>query len=524
MTNKFPPKAFPILLFIPVLLPYLILVGTGWWGVDFGDHWDQNYTLDPLKHSVKEALFLPRYYVYPSVNYWLSLVGAVPAVIIGMVETDGDLLVVQKQIVELVHTHTYHLQMRGIYLVVSALSVVWVYVLVLLWRKNIFEALLAACLLGFSWEVGYHLRWVAPDGVVMQFTAFTIMCAILAQIRPQTLNWIWGAAIGAGLACGTKYPAFLLIVPVLISAYFLWPKISTKFRSLLLFLEITLIIFILTYLFSTPGTILDPITFISDIRHAANVYRTGQRGYTMNKGLEHLARNIFYLATSGLSYSTPVALFFFLSAIIGTIAIFKEAPKLGITLVSFPIIYVLYMSNQRVMIIRNMLAIMPFLAILSARGIAWGYQKLPKPYLSNALMIIVTVMLTGNALWLIYTAQTIADKDSPRFINEASNYITSHPEQVFLLSPQLATNLDELNNQHYSNATTTPSDSVDFVLLYASEGMERYAWKSNQPNLTVTWFGPWDINFNYYPSWGGNDRIILMTQEKAQQNQLVILK
>jgi hypothetical protein len=29
-------------------------------------------------------------------------------------------------------------------------------------------------------------------------------------------------------------------------------------------------------------------------------------------------------------------------------------------------------------------------------------------------------------------------------------------------------------------------------------------------------FGAWDINFNYYSTWWGSDRVVVMTREKAR--------
>ena len=40
-------------------------------------------------------------------------------------------------------------------------------------------------------------------------------------------------------------------------------------------------------------------------------------------------------------------------------------------------------------------------------------------------------------------------------------------------------------------------------------------WTANRFNYTVRWFGPYEVNFNYYPSWIGNDRIIVMPIESA---------
>jgi hypothetical protein len=65
---------------------------------------------------------------------------------------------------------------------------------------------------------------------------------------------------------------------------------------------------------------------------------------------------------------------------------------------------------------------------------------------------------------------------------------------------------------------TDDSTEADYVMLYASEGMRHWHdWPANNFWLTATWFGPYEINFNAYPNWWGDDRIIVIPMALAKR-------
>ena len=49
----------------------------------------------------------------------------------------------------------------------------------------------------------------------------------------------------------------------------------------------------------------------------------------------------------------------------------------------------------------------------------------------------------------------------------------------------------------------------------AYEAMPNLEWPANIRNLTLRTSGPLEVNFNYYPTWEGNDRIVGMTFARA---------
>ncbi len=67
-----------------------------------------------------------------------------------------------------------------------------------------------------------------------------------------------------------------------------------------------------------------------------------------------------------------------------------------------------------------------------------------------------------------------------------------------------------------------PGGDADAALFLASEGMR--PWTANRRRLVDRWFGPHEVNFNYYPTWQGDDRILLMPMDKARRLNVQALK
>src|SRR5258705_484273 len=73
-------------------------------------------------------------------------------------------------------------------------------------------------------DFGYHSRFVAPGAVVAMFGALALFGAVMAQKEGGARRWLRLGAIGASLATSTKYPAGLLLLPVLLAAFLAPPK------------------------------------------------------------------------------------------------------------------------------------------------------------------------------------------------------------------------------------------------------------------------------------------------------------
>ena len=505
-----------------ILLPLVLLIGTGLRGLDFGLHWDERpWQIGPVKQMVRSGTLLPGYYTYPSFDYWLNLLVLAPDAVAS--PTAGENL--RKHLLRTLDSPAYLLRLRAVYLMIASLSLVWVYLLVLQLRGSWLEALFAASLVACSWEVAYHLRWVATDGMLMQFAALTVLLAVHA-LKSRRDSWLMAAAVVAGLGCGTKYPGGLLVLPVVLVGLFGTSGCTPRVRVARL-LKVA-IVFALVYLAVTPGTILQPVKFAHGVLYEIAHYATGHGGHTVGRGLEHMQRLLMYFATVLFSPYLAIALLMFALAITGTVGVFARDWREGAVFVVFPLAYVLYFSTQGTMVVRNLLAVAPFWAIAAARGAGMLGQflernrvqsttQLPRPAFARALWVGLLCITVGlNASWLVASAESIVSRHTDRFVREASQYVRTHPDTKFLLSPRIKHDLTVVEPSPH-NVTDDPIEADAFV-IYAREGMLRWHdWPANRRGLTQASFGPREVNFDMYPNWWGDDRILVINRTRAKE-------
>ena len=500
---------------VPVLIPLLLLIVTGVRGIDFGHHWDEKFHVLGVKNTISSQILLPRIYFYPGVSYWLSLTSALPDIISYARSEDQNL----EALLGAIEGKEYRLRSRILFLLTSSLAVLFVYLSVLIWRKNWIEAFLAASVLGLSWEVAYHIRWVAPDGVLIQFSALTLLFLVLARLKPETKIWLCLAAISAGLATGTKWPAGLLIIPVLIAQY---QNVQKKTSPIQFIQSITklFLVFCLAYLVTTPATLLDPIRVFKYLGLQQAIYSTGVEGSAVSPGLVHFYKILEYFAVAFPSHFFPISLLMFCFSAIGLYALFKESPNMSLLFLSFPVLYVVFFSIFGMMIVRNLLALGPFFAVLVARGIIFIYQKANYKILRGGLMMLVTFLITINAFWLVFASETIKSGNPNKYFQELGTYLKSHPNTRFSVSNKIWRNLVRMDGEPNQNVIRSHANKADQAVFLSSEMLNKVGMiraPANRPWLTTTWFGPYEVNFNYYPGWKGSNRILVVPMKHAHE-------
>ena len=479
-------------------------------GIDFGYHWDENQQFILVRNSLETGIFLPGWYKYPSVTYWLSLSGTLPHAVLAWPLVNGDWQATFAHLIQVTKTPSFLLQVRTLFLLITMLSIIWVYLQPLVRGDSRLEGLLAAALLGFSWEIAYHARWIAPDTILMQFGALTLLFAALSIQQPQNKSWLYLAAAAAGLACSTKYPGGLLIVPVMIVAY-------SNNRKIISFIPV-FIIFTITYLAFTPGTLLEPIRFIKSVGYELRHYSSGFSEQVISPGVPHLGRMLNYLLQVLFSHFRPIAWIFSLLSFVGAYAFFKTSRTHFLLLTIFPTLCLLYFSTQTVMRARNLLVLAPYLALLSAHGAQHIWERLKQPKLRSVWFTFVTAIVVINAIWLVYAAWSIQARDNERFTAAMVEYVRKKPNNDFWASEEIWRQVGKLETELPDNLRHFPVSGGGYLVFYASEGMENpNDWPGNRPGLATRIFGTWEVNFDYYPRWAGEDRILIMPIEKARQ-------
>jgi len=525
---------FPqVLAALGVCVPLAVFLSTGLQGIDFGFHWDEEKILVLVRQTLQSGLFLPRWYRYPSFSYWLSLTALLPHVraAVQQVGWDGHALLAHLLLV--VETPAFFLQMRKVFLLVSSLTAVWVYIQGAVRRRGWGEALLAAGLVALSWEAAYHSRWIAPDALMMQFGALTLLLVTLALEKPEQRGWLAAAALSAGLACSTKYPGGLLLLPVLAAAFWRRPVAHLSHR-LIAVVWVTLL-FAAAYLLVTPGTLLEPVTFFKDIAYELRHYAGSYEAQTVSPGLPHLGLMLLYFSSALFSHSAPVGWVFFGLALLGIYALLRESRLKALVFLCFPVVYVGYFSTQGVMSVRNLLVTLRFWAVQAGRGAALVWGWLPLRTWRFAWAGLLAGLLVLNALWLVSAAQSIRLRGTDAYLRQFNDYAARNPQVTFYLSEPAWQAWEKLGQGGEAARNVRRLADVDVNLPAAQFCQEQngrvVAFAQERKDVLVRWgkddlgefiptrntqiFGAWDVNFIYYPLWAGEDRLLVLHTEKA---------
>ncbi|MBI4882117.1 MAG: phospholipid carrier-dependent glycosyltransferase [Planctomycetes bacterium] len=482
----------------PVLLPLFWFNVTGFMGAEFGGHWDEPQQLQCLRSALSHETLLPHWYNYPSMCFWLGMAALAPEISGLRLEEKEDYDSSREAVSEATKTQPFKLRLRRVFVVASSLAILWVYLLVLLWRSRVTEALLAASCVAGSWEFAYHSRWVAPDAVMAQFGALAMLGVVWAW-RRGSLTGLRLATIGAGLACSTKYTGGLLLLPVLLAA----GRIAAlRVERLGPRLARTALCFAATYLVITPGTLLNPVSFYFDVRFEMLHYgQLGHYGYTVDSWLENARLTLRYVLLDLPSPFGVISLASVLLAAAGAFAMLRAERRLALVFLSLPVLYLAWMSRQVVLFVRNDLVVLPFLAISAAHG-AWRlWSILPGRALRLILAGVLTAGIALNGVWLWHSAASIRDRERASCVVDLCGWIAAHPETAVYLSPAVANEWTAAGLSERPNLVLDPGAEVDAAAFYPKDTPNFDLLESNVPGSTLAVFGPLDRNFEYYTNW-----------------------
>jgi hypothetical protein len=509
------------------------LLGLAAWsglrGIDFGHHWDEGKQIELVKQTVTTGRLLPDRYNYPSITYELACLPLVPEVARTLAAEEKpfskvDFPRTQERLKALVGAPAYKLEVRRVFLLLALLAPLWMFLALWSWRGP-FEALYSAALLATSFELSYHSRWIAPDALVMQFTGLFLCLALRAWHSPRPARWLFAAAVAAGLATGTKYTAGLLLLPLL--ACLACPTVSGTPREKLRLAVILVAIWAVIYLATTPGTLLEPVRFYQDLKFERRHYEeAGHYGYTVEPGMEHALLAARYLTTALISPYLSVGLIVSALALVGLAGLLRESKALALVLfVLFPAAYFAYFATTRVLFVRNLLVLAPFLAILSARGTALLSRALPGRIARVTLVALVVAWVGADAAFVARAATTIrapggardpaAEEASERaeLGKACSEWLLAHPEVTVRASPEVQADLDRAGT-HPANLIRDPAVPAIALAVYAEEGPTWGSWKSNRPGFALAEFGPLDVSYDWYTSWTER-RLLIVRSEVA---------
>jgi hypothetical protein len=494
-------------------LPLLLLLALSLSALDFGKYWDDEAMFQKVQLAmVSPPTLLPSAYDYPSVTFWISLAGLAPEglrepKLLYRIPDTSNLIAFTK-------TETYRLRMRGIFAAISSLTVVWVAGLSLVAGARRWEAFLAAMLVAASWEVNYQIRWIAPDGITMQFTALAVMAAAAALQTAPTASrrWLGAAAAATGLGTSTKYSVWPLVIPLAIAAWHTTPAPATARRRAVRAVKY-MAASVAVYFVISPGTYLQPTLAFGEIRGQIHAYARGHGIYTVKPGIDHMWRMLAYDVAVMPSPYMIVAVGWTVSAIAGAYALWRRSPWVAAVILSFPLWYTIYFSLQGALVVRNLLVIAPFGAVLAAHGVGWAWEAAAGRHqrsLHAVVLAAAAIAIAGNILFAIRAVESIRHRSGARTVQEFAAWLDQQPGGSVAVSPRLQADLASAGRRKPPPATSSEPDIAMYALEPAHVGI-----RPNDPQLFKAVFGPREVNLNYYSDWIGDEHIVVLTSAQA---------
>lgn len=461
---------------ITVCLLFIIYVVGGFFTVPVVIHWDESKLIDSVISQYQQGELLPQWYNYPSVIFYISYFN----------------YFVWEHLFSMLISNFNHFN-RWIFYIICGVPFLIIYRHYCL-KNSHWQAIIPSLLWFASWEFHYHSRWVAPDALMASFGMITI----ILLIKKNDSNW-WTATIFAALAMGSKYTGGIFLIPILIR------HTNESLKHLMIKWGKIIILFSIIFLITTPGLIFDTTRCLNDIRYEQQHYATGHYNYTINKGVWHFVAMIKYISLM----SSPwffLNLFILLISILGIgIMIWTKKYKMVAYLTVTLVLYLLFMSNQRVMFARNILISWPFIVLFSSYAIhklltnsKWFFKSI------YATLIIVSVFA------VVYKDVSIWAFNSEYQILEVAKYINYRPENKYLISKEVYEEL-VIHNIKLSNSVNT-SDKI-FYVFFLYEAQQRKL-PSNESDWITKDFGPGDVNLNYYPTWQNNHRVVIVNVDR----------
>jgi hypothetical protein len=507
-----------LLCLLPVAALLSVFVVSGLRGVDFGGHWDEMpWQIEPAREMVASGIFLPRHYYYPSVGQWLVLLPAWPSLLMSALRTGGSPTAMQAAMKSFVDAPTYLIAVRKVFIVVSALGIIWNYSAVLALGRKYWEAAVAAAGMALSWEYAYHARWVANDCILAQFAALMMFMLAMFRRRRRPL-WLYLAAAAAGLATGSKQQGVFLMLPVILAAVLLRPA-NLPSRPLSRAVAACAVAFAV-FMVTTPGILLDLFAFLRDAKDLSRIYGGSHGRFTVTTVWQHWRVVLIYLGVAYLSPSRIVGVAIFGSVLLGAVRWMRNDRRFAIVLLSFPVLFLgFFCAKYRVAIARNYLVLAPFICLLAARGVGEAIDRLParwgKRSLGGALLAVAIV----QAIWLIRAGESVRHVDQRAYVRQAVAYVADHPKSRFRISDSIRAVVNELKLPVPPNVTTD-SNFQSVVIFLKADMLYPADLRTNDPWLTEATFGPREVNIDWYSVWPGHDHVVVMRAATARESRI----
>ncbi|MCB9897811.1 MAG: glycosyltransferase family 39 protein [Planctomycetes bacterium] len=471
------------------LLAFAAALTAGALGLDFGKHWDEWQHVDAAYTALETGRPLPMFYNYPSLTFdltWIAI-GAQVTLARALRDGDGDVTAWRHDYIERRH-EALQLRTRALFLVLSLASGLLLFVLARDLAGPRVAVLASALLLG-SHEFLYHARFIAPDGPLAT-CAVLCFAGLVAASRSGRLRGLVLAAVAAGLATSAKYTGVFLVLPVMLAGPLLRVGTSRRWLRAAGLAALAGAVFLVT----TPGALLETGKLLEHVRMQQEVYAEGHRVYTVDAGWDHARHVLEYLGTQLFERWPALDLALALLACMGLVAAIRRRPRFVLLLASGLLPYLALLVAHRVFIVRNLLPLVPFVALACAAGIALVIGALPVRA-RRAASVAAALLAAGLLARRVDDgAQILEHGGDPSYAYRlAAEDLDAHPELAVYVADDVRRQMKKFGIR-VASAVGDP-DAAERALVLPQR------FPSTSPSLIERWYGVPDVNYRYYHSW-----------------------
>jgi hypothetical protein len=521
---------------VPATLVALALTGAffviGFLGRAYGTHWDEWYHLKVVGSCISRLSLLPDGYSYGGPYFTLGfpvilaheherLLGmfhdlwTLPWEAMSNIDGWPSSARFKESALAFIQQPKYLHQVRAVFVGVSAPAVMWAFLATLrLSPRRYGAALAAAAFVAFSWEVGYHARWVAIDAPLLQFCGlelFLFCGAWRAPTRAAFSRWFYAAAAASGLAFACKLNGTFAFLPVLATAA-LHPGWRVHERLKLAALA-TVIFLAVSFLFS-PAVFLDPFDFLVILRAGSSDYNRGGpldsryvSGY-----VEHISRLAVWFLTAIPSPFLVVALLFSAVAVVGFGALVRKDTRMTIAWLTMIVAFIAVFAHNHVLLVRQYLLFVPFMALCFGQGVrvVWGVLRARGRGLAACFAILVASGMIANGAFGLRRAVRVSRNTSASIADDAAQDLLADKRPVRLAPAALARLRDRIAHAYRCGPANLQDNTIKHILVPQID----HQWMGNRLHAFLHVYGGDEANFDYYPIWFGrfySERLVDVT-------------
>ncbi len=334
------------------------------------------------------------------------------------------------------------------------------------------------------------------------------------------------AAVFVGCAASTKYTLGLLALPLA------WSSLTAprSWRQRLQILALVAAVSAMAFLALTPGAAWEPQRVLAALRFQSTTYRNPFPSYGVD-GLADMLRTMGrYVGGALLSPWLPVAVLLSSTAVGGLVVMLRnvvvgrERERGWQPLLIFLGVFVTVFLPQRTFIARNLLPLVPLLAVGAATGVGTmvrfvsssaGAAGARRSRLGLAIVAVFAAIIIADGAYLSLAAGRIRDRKTARWLDDVQAFVHAHDREIFLVSPSIKAAIEGYTQQVEPNLQVTPAPEATRVIARSNELLSRFAWQGNDPFLFDHVFGPLETNFSMYPTWL-TPHVVVMRLDKAR--------